>query len=362
MDPRTKAFASGGIALSLALVIILSATFLGFAPTGAGTLKPNSAGALSIMLTDPPSTPSGVTAVFITYNDLRIHAVGFPSTSGWIGLDSQGTVEALGLANLTQTITSTDVPSGTYDAVAFNILSCQIEYQGKNFSATVHSSSLETPFVSSLEVSPSSVSTALVDLQSTVLNLGSGPSPQFLVNAAPKAVEVPSSQVQPQSRNVGSKSSLKSSNWYNNFTSVYEDHLTIGSVSLTPHSLSLVVNNPTSDSVAIRMVVISPAQAALHQSVMSPSLIGSTVFVVGQNGTLRLLQFGNPGPSVNDEVQTILGSPAFQLSVGTSATFSYTGTFKLSYGGSSGNGAPEGRYAVTIIGNQVLASTIVSLS
>jgi hypothetical protein len=66
---------------------------------------------------------------------------------------------------------------------------------------------------------------------------------------------------------------------------------------------------------------------------------------------------------VTSEVQTILGSPAFQLPVGASATFTYEGPLKLSSGVSSSSAVatPAGLYAVTIIGNQVLAGTIVKL-
>lgn len=358
MESRTKALVSGFTALGLALVIILSATLLGFAPVGAGTLKPSSSGSLSIMLTDPPSIPSGVTAVYISYDGLQIHAAGFPSGSGWVSLDSSGTIEALGLANLTETVTSSNVPSGTYDAVAFGITACQVEYQGKNYSAAVNDASLRVPFVSELAVSPSGTSTALVDLHSTILNLGTRASPQFTANAAAEATEVPPNQVQSGSTHVGSKTALKATNWYSNFTMSYGDRLVIGSVSLTQHSISVAVSNPTHNSLPVRMIIVTPAQTAMHQNVLSSALADSTVFLVKPDGSLQVWQMGKPGPGVS-VAQSIFGSAAYQLAAGASATFAYSGNLNLQSGPSASS---SGRYSITIIGNQMLAQTVVTLS
>ena len=354
MGPRTKALFSGFVAFALALVIILAAATFGFAPVGAGTLKPSSTGTLSIMVTDPPSFPEGVTAVYISYDGLQIHAVGFPSTSGWVRLDTQGTVEAIGLANLTETITSSDVPSGTYDAVAFGISTCQVDFQGKNYTATLGDTSLQVPFVNDLVVSPSGTSTALVDLHSTILNVGSRTAPQFLAQAAAQAVEVPPSEVQSTSGHVGSMSSLKTSTWYSNFTQDYGDRLFVGSVSLTPHSLSLTVSNPTHNPLPIRMIIITP-QMAMRQNILSASLSDATVLLVEQNGSLQPFQTGRPGP-VSSAAQAIFGFSPYELASGASVTFTYTGTLNLP----AGPGAAGG-YAITIIGNQLLAGTVTAL-
>ncbi|HUI86542.1 MAG TPA: DUF4382 domain-containing protein [Nitrososphaerales archaeon] len=356
MEPRTKALFSGCLALVLALVIILSATTFGFAPVGAGSLKPSSSGSLAIMLTDPPSFPQGVTAVYISYDALQIHAVGFTSSSGWVGLDSRGTIEALSLANLTETITSSNVPSGTYDSVAFGITGCRVDYQGRNYTATVDDTALRVPFVNQLVVAPSGTSTALVDLHSTILNLGSRASPQFLAHAAAQAVEVPPAEVQSQSVNVGSRSTLKATNWYTNFTQDYGDRLTIGSVSLTPHSLSLAMDNPTHDSIAIRMIVIMPAQTAVPQNVLGSALSDATVLIVQRNGSLQLLQAGRSG-SLASTIQSVFESSAFLLASGASATFTYAGNLNLPAGASVVGG---GLYSVTAIGNQLLVGTVTS--
>jgi hypothetical protein len=355
MEPRTKALVSGCAAFVLALVIILSATAFGFAPIGAGNLKPSSTGNLAIMLTDPPSIPEGVSAVYLTYDGLQIHAVGFPSGSGWVRLDTQGTIEALGLANLTETVTSTDVPSGAYDSVGFVISACRVDYQGKNYTATVNSANLQVPFVSELTVAPSGTSTALVDIHSTILNLGTKLSPQFLANAAAEAVEVPPGQVQPSS--VGSMSSLKTTNWYSNFTQSYGTRLSIGPVSLTSHSFSLTLMNPTRSPVPIRLIIIAPASSATRISPTAASLADSTVLLVQADGSLQLLQLGKSG-EVTSTAQNLFHSTAYELPSGASATFTYSGNLNLPAGPTISFG---GHYSVVVIGNQMLAGTIASL-
>jgi hypothetical protein len=359
MDTRTKGLYSGGIAFALAIAIILAATFLGFAPVG-------SRGVLSVLLTDPASVPSGVTAVFVTYDDLQVHAAGSPSTT-WVGLNSKGTIETLRLVNRSEIISSASIPSGIYDSVSLRIAGCQVEFQGMNYSAIVDDNSLQAAFVGTLTLNPSGHSAALVDLQPTILNLGSTSEPQFLANAAAIAAEVPSGQVKLGSLSVGSKTSLASNGWFANFLANNTDRLTIGAASVTSQSISLDVNNPSRTSQVVKMIVITPVQGAAAVSTSanaatSPSLIDSTIFVVEGNGTLNLIHFIGPSvASVVGEVQQLTGSPGYELSSGASASFSYSGSMEMSFGGKSpfGSNTPNTFYTVTVLGNQVLARTMV---
>ena len=360
MNTRTKVFVSGGASFVLAAIIILAATFLGFAPVGAGTLKPISSGTLSILLTDPPSIPEGVTAVYMSYSNLRVHAVGLTPNNGWVTLDSGGTIEALALVNFTQLITTTAVPSGTYDLVALDISSAQIGLQGNSYPATLSNTTLEVPFASSVTVSPSSASTALIDLQPTILNLGSTSNPQFLVSAAAEAVQVPTGQVQLATQTVGSKIPMASNSWFASFMTNISRHLTLSAASVTSHSFSLTASNTGHSTVTIKMIIVNPVlPTAVSTAAASPPMMDSAIFSVEENGTLRLVR--SVGPSVIGSVQPLTTSPGFELAPGASVSFTYNGAMTSSYGVSPsfGTRVPATYYMITVLGNQILARITV---
>jgi hypothetical protein len=89
------------------------------------------------MLTDPPNIPQGVSAVYITYDYLGLHAAGF-GQGDWVTLEAQGTLETLGLVNISETITNANIPALNYDQIAFEIASAKVEFHGVNYSATVN--------------------------------------------------------------------------------------------------------------------------------------------------------------------------------------------------------------------------------
>ena len=154
MNVQAKAAAYGIVGLALAGVVILSGTAIGVLNPSSGGFNPASPGLLSILLTDPPSVPEGVTAVYINYSGLALHAKGL-GDGGWVTVAGQGTLETLGLVNISQTLTSGNVPSGTYNLLAFNITSAEVEYLGTNYSATVNSGRLIVPILGGLTVNSS---------------------------------------------------------------------------------------------------------------------------------------------------------------------------------------------------------------
>lgn len=362
MDLKSKTAFSGAAALVLAAVIILSATIFGFAPAGSRNLTPNSTGTLSVLLTDPATVPLGVSAVFVTYDNLRIHVSGFPSSTGWIDLNSSGTVETLGLAGQGEVITSAIIPSGTYDTISFNITSSHVEFQGKNYSATVFGSSLQASFMGALNVTPSGVNAALIDLQPTILNLGSAAQPVFLTNAAAKAAGVPSNQALAQSYTLGSRIPLSSSSWFANFLTNNTDRLTIGAASVSSRKLSITLDNPVGNPVVIKMVVVTPVLGAVPVSsnTASPSLIDSAIFLVLGNGSLQFIHYIGPSvQSLVNEVKSLSASPGYSLAPGASLSLAYNGTISLSFGGGQafGSKTPGTFYVITVLGTQVLART-----
>jgi hypothetical protein len=83
MNSMKSAILSGAIAALIAIAVMVTASSLGALGTTTGSLGSTStpggsgnssqSGTLAILMTDPPTVPNGVTAVFITYADLAIH-------------------------------------------------------------------------------------------------------------------------------------------------------------------------------------------------------------------------------------------------------------------------------------------------
>ncbi len=128
MNTKAKAATYGIAGLALAAVMIFSGATLGIlGPTGG--LNLGAPGSVSILLTDPPSVPAGVSAVYISYSNLALHLTEL-GDSGWVTVAGHGTVDTMGLVNLSQTISTGNVPSGRYNLLVFNITSAKVEFLG----------------------------------------------------------------------------------------------------------------------------------------------------------------------------------------------------------------------------------------
>ena len=68
-----------------------------------------------MLATDPPVAASGVSKVYLEYSGEDVHTAGSAAASGWVGLNSPGTIELTSLVNATQTIASTKIKSGSCD-------------------------------------------------------------------------------------------------------------------------------------------------------------------------------------------------------------------------------------------------------
>jgi hypothetical protein len=66
-----------------------------------------------VMLTDPPTVPAGTTVLNLTYSDVSLHATYLNGTSVWLPINASGTVNLFSLVNMSQTIASTTIPTGS---------------------------------------------------------------------------------------------------------------------------------------------------------------------------------------------------------------------------------------------------------
>jgi len=331
----SKAALYGIAGVGLAGLVILSGSSM-------GVLNLASSGALSILLTDPPNVPEGVSAVYITYSNLEVHAVGF-GDSGWIAIAGRGTIDTLGLMNLSQTISTGTVPSLSYNLIAFNITGATVEFKGQNYTASVASEKLVVPIVGGLRVNSSSPSAALVDFQPTVLNLGTQSNPDFALTSGARALQVPRSELR-TNLHAGQRLDLDGRAWFQSFAANHTGELAISRASLSANSFSITVTNPDSEEYSARLIALSPATTGAKPAAALSSLLTSIVFVVGPDGSLTLAS------GVTGQLRTALSSSGFTIPAKSSRTFSFSGSIStllpktLVSGGS--------RYFVVVLGSE----------
>jgi Domain of unknown function (DUF4382) len=333
---EAKALAYGVAGLALAGLVVFSGSALGLLPVG-------TTGVISIMLTDPPTVPNGVSAVFVNYSSVAVHAEGLGNSSGWVPVAGQGTVDTLGLVNLSQTISSGRIPSLTYNLVRFSISGVLVEFDGKNYSAAVHSGNLIVPIPGGLKVNSSGASAALIDILPTVVNLGDQGSPHFALAAAARALQVPSKDLDERTAQIGQRTSLTNRSWFRSFESDHQTNLMVSQMSLSPSSLSFSATNGGSQPLTITLITLTPASSGEKPSSALGPITYSVVFLVEPDGTLEL-QNGPPGQAMSST------SVGYTLAPGSTQGFSYSGTITtlLSKAGITTGGS----YYVVVFGSE----------
>ncbi len=339
----TKATAYGVAGLVLAGAVIFSGSTLGLLSYG-------SSGVLSILITDPPSVPSGVSAVYITYSDLAVHAIGF-GDSGWVRVPGQGTIETMGLVNLSRTISIAQIPALTYNLVRFNISNAHVEFMGQNYSVRVNAERLTVAFAGGLRVNSSSLAAALVDISPTVLNFGNQSDPNFTMAAGAHALQVPSDDVGESMKSVGTTTSLQERGWFQSFRSNRSDNLTVSGLALTATSLSFSASNPGSNSLAIKIVMVTQDQPKQRASGALGSAGSTFAFAVQPDGSLKLVN------GSTDEVESLFEGPGYSLAGGATHLFSYSGAIVSVAGGHT---ISEGTaYTVVVMSSDLLSAQSV---
>ena len=343
MKLGAKAVTYGLVGLAFAGAIILSGSALGL-------LGSSSPGVLLVLLTDPPTVPTGVTGVYITYSSLAFHAAGFGS-SGWVSVPGHGTFDSMQLVNLSQTISSDTVPRLTYDEVKFTIEAATVEFMGQNYSAAASSGRLEVPIIGDLKVNSTSPAAALVDFQPTVINLGAPSSPSFTLTAGAKALQVPSGEVDQLSKGVGQQTSLEGHGWFDSFKAEDSDTFSASAVSLTPDSFSITVMNSGPDPTTLHMFVVTVHANGGEDSALGAA-VDTMVFLAQPNGSLQLLN-GSPG-----QVQAHLKGSGYTLEGGSSQPFSYSGAITSLHGGYAP--VPGTSYYVIVVGAGTISAQVVT--
>lgn len=169
----------GLAAVLVAIVVIafvLYANPLSFTPNQAsGTTS------FAVMLTDPPTVPAGTTVLNLTYSNIALH-VAYPNgTSEWLPVNASGTINLFSLVNMSQTIASTSIPTGSaVDKIQFSITDVEAKVNGTVYPVTTLSSTLVV-LIANSEVNQT-LSGVLVDFNPTLVQIQATDSNGTLVN------------------------------------------------------------------------------------------------------------------------------------------------------------------------------------
>ena len=344
IETKTAAYAVAGLAVAGAVI---------FSGSALGLLGVQASGLLSVLLTDPPSVPAGVTAVYVTYTGVAVHAAGF-SDSGWVTVGGEGTFDSMSLVNLSQTISSGAIPALDYNQIRFTISSVSVEYLGNNYSATMSSGQIEVPIVGGLKVNSSSPAATLIDIQPTVLNLGDKSQPSFTISTGARALQMPSSEVDTSTRVVGHRTSFRGHSWYESFQSAGSTNLTVSELLLSSSSFSFTATNGGSDPLLVRTVVIAPGLKGGDEGMALGSVGSGAAFAVQADGSLTLVS-GIPG-----EAEALMQSTGYSMAAGSAQQFSYSGAITNIFGG--GGVTTGATYYVIIMGPGTLRVETVTAS
>ncbi len=403
MSIRKQAVTAGVLGLFLAFGIIAGAAYIlpqsasqiGTSnQVGSGQSSPQTpqsndgSGTLAVLLTDPPTLPAGVTAVYITYGNVAVHVSGAGNQSGWTNSNTSGTLNIVKLVNVSSTIAKIKVTAGTYNALRFNISSALVTYNGKNYTAFVPRASLTVPIPGGIAVNATKSSAAIIDMHPTVVNIGSTSTPEFIINNAASGYCIPSQNVTGDMGNDGFKIDLLTAGWWQQINERNTANVSISSATLKTNSFSVTVKNTGSTPLNLSALFIAPlgkecetvtstsstTQNGHHggEVTLPTCLTGTANYLVLNNGTLvpitATLQMSiMTGKGQTLDSWALLGKTGYQIGAGKSVTLTYKGSISFGIdlhlptvtlpGVISGD-----QYDITVIGQQALAATIVVAS
>ncbi len=380
MTPKRSVIISGAIAAIVALGLVTGAVFSpGFLGTQI-TKSQASTGTLSVLLTDPPTVPNGVSAVYATYNDIGVHVSDAGNQSGWYNVKASGIINLMSVINVSQTIATGNIPSGTYNALRFNITSAQVTYNGANYTAlfvedTTGATSLTVPIIGGLSIQSGGSAAAVIDLTPTVLMLGNSTNPTFAFIGAAKAYSMPAQSISHGDFRVGHRDDLRSAGWWEEIQ--HSSHFQISAASLSGNSLSVTVQNTGNTSLVFRMVGVTSTTSQSGGDgrwMSSDASIAATsaFFVVEQNQSLVFIN----GTSRFGMLRTVAAG-GYLVAPNSSATFTYSGPISIGVLAHFQFGQDHGdlqvsqnaqsivsgqRYVVTVQASGLLAQTAVVAS
>ncbi|MHB2036725.1 MAG: DUF4382 domain-containing protein [Nitrososphaerales archaeon] len=314
---------TSAVVAALAAIALISATILspGMLALGStSTAQSGPSGTLAVLLTDPPTIPNGVTAVYATYSDVQVHVSNAGNESGWYDLHSSGQINLMSVINIGQTIGSTSVPAGNYNALRFNVTAATVTYQGQNYSAHIANSAagpqLTVPIIGGIQVSSGQSSAAIIDMTPTVILGGNSTNPEFAFVNSARAYTIPANSVPEDTFHMDHRVNLTSVGWWDRIMD--SAHYQLTSASLSPNSLAITVDNTGNVSIVYRFAAVTSTQTAHGGDVGRASI--SEYFVVEPNATLLPVTATTP-----IQMAWTLAAGGYLLPPGSTVTFTYSG-------------------------------------
>lgn len=317
MNTKKSVAISGVVAALVAIALIASSVYIPAIGIG-----PSKSGTLSVMLTDPPTVPTGVTALYINYNNVQVHVSNAGNQSGWTTLTGSGQLNLMSMVDVSQTIATANINTGTFNAIRFNITSATVTYNGQNYTADLvyQEHVLTIPISGGIQVSEAKTSAALIDLTPTVLLLGTPQNPVFAMIPAARGYLVPTQSVPAEAHHIGQRHNLASDSWWSVVSR--ESAFGVTSTTLTPSSLSITVENSGNASVVFRLAAATTGTSV--SGGWQSRLSTSDVFVVEPNETLAVLS-----GSTRTQMYQEIAAGGYLLAPGQSATFTYSGSIVI---------------------------------
>ncbi len=370
MSSKNKVVLSGVVAAVIAIalvgaVVLVSPELLtnnSSSTSSISTSGPSSgSGTLAVLMTDPPTVPDGVTAVYITYSDVQVHVADDGNQSGWNDMHSSGEINLMSVINSSQTIASANISSGKFNGLRFNVTSAVVTFQGTNYTADLvyQQHTLYVWIPGGISVEDGQTAGAMIDMTPTVLLLGTPSSPTFAF--IPSAIGYTlSAQSVTNHPHVGDRDDYHGAKDATRDMTSFENT----SASLSSDLLKVTVHNNGNSTIVFRMVSLT-ATSTLSGGWVPSDAIGavsktSEFFVVAPNGSLVPMT-----ASTKDGAEQTLEIAGFTLAPGANETFSYNGqltfgAFALLQGQFPTHPVTTGqKYIVTVLGSGEHAQTAV---
>lgn len=367
MNGKTKVVLSGVIAVVLAISLIAAYMYtqnIQFGTSSSNTSS-GSTGTLAVLMTDPPTIPEGVTAVYMDYSNLAIHVSDAGNQSGWINLGSSGSINLLSVVNSTQTIAVSNITSGLFNAMKFNVSSAIVTFNSQNYTANLvyQKAYLLVTIPGGIRITNGTTAGAVIDMTPTILLLGNTTNPVFAFLPVAKGYTLPANSVSIHAH-VGDRNDYTGS-----IAAQIHDmtHFQIGSVSLTPSSFSVTVKNTGAATVDFRFAALTSTTSVsggwMPSTPFGPVSKISEFFIVTPNGSLVPVT-----ASTNKRLVQTLAMAGYTLAPHQSATFTYTGSVTLGALALLQGHAPTQSinvgqdYVITITGSGLYAQSVVTAS
>ena len=291
MSSRKNVLLSGTIAGVIAIALIVATMFV----PGASLVKSSAqSGTVGIQLTDPPVVPQGVTAVYISYSEMAVHVADAGNNSGWYQVAPAGEIDLMSLLNTSITLGSSQVTSGVYNAIGFNLTSATVTASGSNQSAFISNDRMIIPIAGDLQVQSGQSQGVLVDLSPTVIAIHNSSQTAYLLIPNAHTLHVPSSVWKQSSHKGDVLKDLAQQQW---FREGNQGQISLSGITLSSDSMQVTVTNTGSHNASISLLTVAypinlvctqyqntcNAPAAGHR----PGAIPVGAFAVLSNGSLH---------------------------------------------------------------------------